>query len=190
LVVAMPSNPAPGQLEVVRGFVNTLDLEEDREELDTPAAAAAWLAEHGLLQDDAAAVTAAQLDRARALREAIRAVLRAHRDGTTAPEAAAILDAEACRARLGVHFGPDGLARDEPAAEGFDAAIGRLLLAVAQAQRDGTWNRLKVCVADDCQYAFYDRSRNRSAVWCDMAVCGNREKVRAYRRREAAHQHS
>jgi predicted RNA-binding Zn ribbon-like protein len=43
--------------------------------------------------------------------------------------------------------------------------------------------RLKVCPADDCQSAFYDTSRNRSAVWCDMAVCGNRQKVRTFRAR-------
>jgi predicted RNA-binding Zn ribbon-like protein len=43
--------------------------------------------------------------------------------------------------------------------------------------------RLKVCPADDCQAAFYDKSRNHSAIWCDMAVCGNRAKVREYRER-------
>jgi len=49
---------------------------------------------------------------------------------------------------------------------------------------DGTWERLKVCLADDCQWAYYDRSRNRSSVWCDMQVCGNRQKVRAFRARQ------
>jgi predicted RNA-binding Zn ribbon-like protein len=34
-----------------------------------------------------------------------------------------------------------------------------------------------------CQWLFYDRSRNRSAVWCQMAVCGNRIKTKAYRER-------
>jgi len=50
---------------------------------------------------------------------------------------------------------------------------------------DGTWARVKACVADDCQWAFYDSSRNRSGRWCDMAVCGNREKVRTYRSRQS-----
>jgi predicted RNA-binding Zn ribbon-like protein len=52
---------------------------------------------------------------------------------------------------------------------------------VAAAAADGTWERAKACRADDCRWAFYDQSRNRSARWCDMAVCGNRTKVRAYR---------
>ena len=49
----------------------------------------------------------------------------------------------------------------------------------------GTWDRLKVCRNDECQWAFYDRSRNRSGAWCTMAVCGNRMKGRAFRRRQA-----
>ncbi len=57
------------------------------------------------------------------------------------------------------------------------------LKRIADAQAAGTWERLKSCPADDCRWAFYDRSRNRSAVWCNMAVCGNRAKVRSYRER-------
>ena len=45
---------------------------------------------------------------------------------------------------------------------------------------------LKVCPADDCQWAFYDQSRNRSAIWCDMEVCGNRHKVARVPRAPAA----
>jgi predicted RNA-binding Zn ribbon-like protein len=48
---------------------------------------------------------------------------------------------------------------------------------------DGTWVRLKACLDPDCGWAFYDRSRNRSGHWCEMAVCGSRHKVRAYRAR-------
>ena len=72
----------------------------------------------------------------------------------------------------------------EPCVDGPDGALAALLAPVAEAMSDGTWARVKACRADDCQWAFYDFSRNRSGTWCDMAVCGNREKVRAYR---AAH---
>src|SRR3712207_8580100 len=44
--------------------------------------------------------------------------------------------------------------------------------------------RLKACPWDSCQWAFYDQSRNRSGVWCNMAVCGNRAKVAAHRSEE------
>lgn len=42
-------------------------------------------------------------------------------------------------------------------------------------------SRVKLCPCADCREAFFDRSRNSSRVWCDMAVCGNREKSRTFR---------
>jgi predicted RNA-binding Zn ribbon-like protein len=36
--------------------------------------------------------------------------------------------------------------------------------------------RLRACPA--CDWLFLDRSRNGSRIWCDMAVCGNRQKAR------------
>ena len=54
---------------------------------------------------------------------------------------------------------------------------------VQRAIVDGTWARLKACRWDTCQWAFYDTSKNRSGSWCSMAVCGNRAKAAAYRRR-------
>ena len=53
----------------------------------------------------------------------------------------------------------------------------------AEADAHGRWTRLKLCPADDCLVPFYDRSKNRSRRWCDVAVCGNREKTRTYRSR-------
>jgi predicted RNA-binding Zn ribbon-like protein len=40
--------------------------------------------------------------------------------------------------------------------------------------------RLKLCPAADCGWIFLDRSKNNSRRWCDMRVCGNREKVRRF----------
>lgn len=43
--------------------------------------------------------------------------------------------------------------------------------------------RLRIC--GNCGWLFIDRSRNRSRIWCDMAVCGNRQKAsRHYHRRK------
>ena len=50
----------------------------------------------------------------------------------------------------------------------------------------GSWERFKICPADDCLRAFFDRSRNRSRTWCSMQVCGNREKARTFRKRTRA----
>jgi predicted RNA-binding Zn ribbon-like protein len=174
---------APGALERVREFVNTLDLEEERETLTTPAALRTWLADAGLLEA-AARSTAADLRRAIALREALRAVLLSH-NGAPAPpaEIAVTLDSVARRARIGLHFDERGASTLQPAAAGVDGALGRLLAIVHAAEADGTWLRLKACRDDGCAWAFYDQTRNHSRAWCDMQVCGNRAKVRAYRER-------
>ncbi len=176
------SNPAPGTLELVRSFVNTYEAETGEETLSSPAALRGWLAERGLLAEGAR-VGDADLRRAVELREALRSVLLSHHGEPLDPAVPALLDDAARRARLEVRFTPDGGAAVAPRAEGPDAALGALLAIVHDAMREGTWARLKVCPADDCRWAFYDRSRNRSAVWCDMKVCGNRHKVREYRAR-------
>jgi predicted RNA-binding Zn ribbon-like protein len=178
------SNPAPGVLETVRAFVNTRDVDDDIELLSGPEELAAWLGEQELLgaERDVRA-TRADLTRAIELREALRAHLFAHHGDPLAEGAAAVLDAASRRARLTVRFsGPDTTVL-QPEAHGVDGALGRLLAIIAGAIADGTWVRLKACPEDTCQWAFYDASRNRSAVWCNMAVCGNRSKVRSFRER-------
>jgi predicted RNA-binding Zn ribbon-like protein len=60
-----------------------------------------------------------------------------------------------------------------------------VLAAVGAAMADGSWRRLKACRSDSCRWAFIDNARNLSRQWCDMAVCGNRAKARAYRSRNA-----
>jgi predicted RNA-binding Zn ribbon-like protein len=182
----MASNPAPGDLDLVRAFVNTWDGEDDVERLPGPRELRDWLAERGLLPAGAR-VTAAEHRHAIQVREALRALLLANAGLDLDPSAGPVLDAAALRAQLGVRFDAHGHVRAVPEASGVAGALGRLLQIVAAAQDAGTWPRLKACLADDCQWAFYDRSRNRSAVWCDMRVCGNRQKVRSYRERHRPH---
>ena len=69
---------------------------------------------------------------------------------------------------------------------GAEAGAGLLilLLAIRDAQHDGTWRRLKACGNPDCRWAFYDRSHSRAGAWCDMATCGNRIKNRRLRQRQ------
>lgn len=175
--------PAPGQLALVQGFINThYDLEVDHgaEVLSSPTALFAWLSGAGLIETSTR-LTALDLDRALALRESLRELA-----ATSDSSAREQVDRLADGARLEVHFTADGPRYSGARGTGFDGAIGSLLAIVAEAMTDGTWSRLKVCPGDDCGWAFYDHSRNRSGVWCSMAVCGGREKARAhYRRRRA-----
>ena len=68
-------------------------------------------------------------------------------------------------------------------APGIDGVLGDVLVVCLAAMADGSFGRLKCCRNRNCRWAFYDRSKNRSATWCSMQICGNRTKTRSYRRR-------
>jgi predicted RNA-binding Zn ribbon-like protein len=164
--------PAPGRLALVQRFVNTVDFEHGREQLHTPARLQALLLELGLL-DAGVRVTEADLERALKIREGLRGLALANNEG---------VDDSVLEAELVVRIdGRDGVL--EPARRNVDGALADLIGVVYTAMADGTWSRLKACRREVCHWLFYDRSRNRSAVWCQMAVCGNRTKTRAYRAR-------
>jgi predicted RNA-binding Zn ribbon-like protein len=84
-------------------------------------------------------------------------------------------------ASLAVTVREDGRLELVPSAGGIDGAIAEILAAALVAVIEGTWPRLKAC--PNCHWAFYDRSKNRSASWCSMALCGNRLKTKNYRQR-------
>jgi predicted RNA-binding Zn ribbon-like protein len=69
--------------------------------------------------------------------------------------------------------------------DGGSDLLAEVLAAVVAAMTDGSWPRMKACAADDCRYAFYDHTRNRSGRWCDVAGCGGKARMRAYRQRWA-----
>ena len=176
---------APGALELVRAFVNTLDLEEGTDAIATSDGLAAWLREAGL--SSSGAVDAGDVARAAGVREAFRDLLLANNEGTApSRDAAATLDATAARAGLRLRVGADGQAALVSGAAGLDGALGALLVVTYRAMESGSWRRLKACRNDTCRWAFYDHSRNHSGHWCSMSVCGNRLKVQAYRARRAS----
>ena len=176
--------PAPGRLGLVQAFINTVDLEDQREELISAEQLRIWLAAHELL-DSAEPISEADLQRAIVFREALRALLLANNDGIIDAGAIEILNRSAERASLRICFGPAGQAQIEPTAAGLDGALGRMLAIVYTAMVEGSWARLKACRNDICRWAFYDASKNRSGAWCAMTLCGSRSKARAYRRRQA-----
>jgi predicted RNA-binding Zn ribbon-like protein len=177
----MPS-PAPDPLALVQQFVNTYDTEDDREDLDSPAALKAWFLARDLIPD-ACTVGAADLERARTTREALRAMLLTNCGEPANARAAETVNEAAARAALTLQFDADGGSSLRPSAPGVDGAIGTILSVVFASMADGTWTRLKACPEETCRVAFYDSSKNRSKRWCSMEVCGNRTKVRAYRNR-------
>lgn len=179
----MPSIQPPAEAELIAGFVNTAEIEKGTDDLATTAGLGAWLRSHGFAGDDP---TEEERRRAVELREALREILAGHNGHDVDPEAVDDFNRLAGEARLGVTLDGDGRPRLRAAGGGTAAAIAAITAAVAEAAERGTWERLKICREDSCQWAFYDRSKNRSGTWCDMQVCGSRAKMRSYRLRKAA----
>jgi predicted RNA-binding Zn ribbon-like protein len=173
------------QLDLVRDYVNTLDIEAGTDRISSPDELATWLSEQGLV-DDLVEPSDDEVADALAVREAIRELLLAN-NGVEADAAAAskTLEDAGRRAQLTVRF-ENGRPLLAPEGEGTRAAIGRMVATVAELAPTEEWKRLKSCRDDNCRVAFYDKSRNRSRAWCSMEVCGNREKARSFRARHAA----
>ena len=173
----------PAELQPIRDLVNTFDLEDRVEQLTDPSVLRDWLVEHELLAP-ATPVSAADLAATIELREALRAILRVNDGHPVEAEAVEVVNRAAGELPLQLRFAPDGEPVLGPRPDGVRGALAAMLAGIALAKAQGTWGRLKVCSSDTCQWAFYDRSKNRSGRWCSMQVCGNRTKTRAYRARQ------
>jgi CGNR zinc finger/Putative stress-induced transcription regulator len=174
--------PAPGELGLVQAFINThYDLvhEHGAEVLADVAALRGWLTEHDLIAPGAA-VSDSDLRRALAAREALRTLA----GGGSDPSTLAVLNG----ARIKINFGPTGPQLEPADAGTVDGALATLVGIVAREMLTGRWSRLKVCPGENCGWAFYDGSRNRTGRWCSMSVCGGRAKAKAHyhRQRELA----
>jgi predicted RNA-binding Zn ribbon-like protein len=176
---------APGPLRLVQLFVNTLDIENDVEELSSAAALGETLVRIGALPEHEGRLGDTDLRIAVEAREALRSLSLGNSGIPVPKDALVTLERVARAAQFTLRFQPDGRARLVPAATGLDGALGRILAVVHEAMMDGSWARLKGCPRDVCHWVFYDRSRNGSGKWCAMAVCGNRTNTRAYRGRRA-----
>jgi predicted RNA-binding Zn ribbon-like protein len=184
-VPGQETKPAPMPLLLVQSFVNTWDGDDRSDLLLDPPAAHDWLTAAGLW-DAGRAPEPAELHLARRVRESIRAMLVANGGGPSpAPGDLHALQAAARTVRPVLQAGPDSQVSIAAGPGGpFDAGLVTVLLAIRDAQRDGTWQRLKACGNPDCRWAFYDRSHSRAGAWCDMATCGNRIKNRRLRQRQ------
>ncbi|MFJ6393363.1 CGNR zinc finger domain-containing protein [Streptomyces sp. NPDC091972] len=173
--------PAPDKLRLVQDLLNTAPVTKRRGDvpdlLDAPDSAAKWLSGHGI------SATSPGVNSLRELRDAIRRSLiaRDHGPDAVSGQAPVVIEASA-RLRLDA----DGIVRFAPGPAGIPALIEHVLTAIHDAQRAGTWRRLKLCRSQECLVAFWDSSRNTSGVWHDVRTCGNAENLRKSRARRAA----
>ena len=145
-------------VDLVLDFLNTIDVEDGTDVLGDLVGWHAWLSAHGL--------TAADVTPVRDARTAMRAAVG--EPGSAAPGLSA-------QVTVSLDTGTPRLVAGD--------VVGAVLAAASRLVVLGEWDRIKICPADDCRWAFFDRSRNHSRTWCSMRVCGNREKARAWRER-------
>lgn len=179
-------------------FANTVDhrpADRRRDLLQEYADLVAWGRQAGVLAAEEAdellraarrrpAAARDALRRATALREGLYGIFAALADGRT-PDAAdvALLERhvrEAWRRARLVRGRPGYRWEWERAAGALDRVVWPVARDAADLLVAGEVGRVRECRADDCAWLFVDVSRNRSRVWCDMKVCGNREKARRH----------
>jgi len=177
---------APEPLLAIQALANSQASEDDPEQLVDATRSREWLTGFGLLTPGGE-VSEKGRKQLVELRRCVRTLIDANMTGDQDEAASAELARIAARHPVPVHVGADGTIDVdlEPAAS-VDTLIAQMIGIVLRAQIDGSWERLKICAADSCRWAFFDVSKNRGGHWCSMEVCGNREKNRAYRERKAS----
>lgn len=189
--------------DLLIGFVNTRPHDKQPNELLADGdAVARWFQAAGVgdpdatptsraeaqprSHSDALSATDADAATARELRAALLSILRAHAgcdEGVAAvPEAEAHLRRAALRFPMTTVVTADGCEL-HPTGTGIDRAFASLLGAVADLASRGAWTRVKVCKNGTCYAAFFDKTRNSSALYCGTA-CSGRMATRAYRERK------
>jgi predicted RNA-binding Zn ribbon-like protein len=175
--VDLPRADVPAAVAVVRDFVNTTDHETGSDDLATPAALAAYLHHEGLTTALERATTS-ELDLAHRLRAGLRRALEKHdARSTELSSLAAVLEQLDVSLTCGA-TGPE-LTTSAP---GIAGGLARIGVAAHTMAVGGDWRRLKVCSSDECGWAYFDHSKNRSRSWCEYG-CGNKIKTRSYRAR-------
>jgi predicted RNA-binding Zn ribbon-like protein len=177
--VDVPRPDVPAPIAVVRDFVNTTDHETGVDDLTTKAELSRYLVREGLLARSARA-TDEDLALALRLRAGLRRALELNHDGSA--EALPALGEALRELPIGLDWAGAAPAL-RATASGVRGALAEIGLAAHTATTDGIWWRLKVCAYDECEWAYYDNSKNRSRNWCEYG-CGNKVKTRNYRERQ------
>ena len=192
-------------------FLNTLHdagAEDPGEELSSNVDLAAWAAQAGILSaSEASRLQARALrnyvqlnlmgqkraslrDNARALREALRQIFqRAVRAGKVAPSDVEtlnrLLERFPAAGRIERSNG-DWTLSWESQASGAEKIFYAIVKSAAELVATARWRTVRECASDTCTWMFLDTSKNHSRRWCEMARCGNRDKVHRFRARRGA----
>jgi predicted RNA-binding Zn ribbon-like protein len=180
----------PQEIALLYEFANSIDLRRfvqqgtvhvSNDELGTAQQLEDWMRARGLLEPGDT-VDAQHHRRALALREALRSFLAVGTEDRLGDVSAATrLNEASARFPLVVSAPGAGNLALRPASG--SSGLGRVLAELQLLSETNRLDRLKICASDECRWVFYDRSKPGNRRWCSSALCGNRQKTRAYRRR-------
>ncbi|PBC77701.1 putative RNA-binding Zn ribbon-like protein [Streptomyces sp. TLI_235] len=154
------------------------------EVLHRPADLADWI-DACRLDTGEVAVGPADVAAARELRDALWRLTEARADGAPgAPGDYEAVNRAAAAPPPVPRIGPDGR-RAAPAPTTATAVLSAVARDAVALFTGPYADRIRACVAHDCQLHFVDTSRPGRRRWCSMERCGNRQKVRALRARQA-----
>jgi predicted RNA-binding Zn ribbon-like protein len=171
--------------ERVLAFVNTLSSRPTSapvERLDSYQSLVAWAREQHLVSAAAAQRLGAQ---ARKHPHQAAAVLASAIDAGRQPGGAVLETIGEClagayaNARLVPHEG--ALQWVASAEDDLDRVLWEIGRAAGRLVVSPRLAKVRACAASDCGWWFVDDTKNRSRRWCDMKLCGNREKLRRFR---------
>jgi len=173
-----PDRAAPGELELVRRFCNSLNRENGADRFATAAGFDRWLASEGI---PAARPSRSDLRHVRAVRDALHDLTVANGQRRADPDAWRRVAGALTTATYVLEPDDDGPTLVPHAAAASEVFLAQVALICLRACDGGTFERLKACA--HCEWTVYDHSKNRNARWC--TVCGGRHNARTYRQRKA-----
>jgi predicted RNA-binding Zn ribbon-like protein len=176
-------------------FTNTLHdhgMSDPGEDLKTPTDLMEWATQAGLLRDKKTYklgwVQADQMRfrRVLALRELLYEIFsRAAKGKNPQPQALQSFQSFYQNAIRRAEFRPvaDHYQLTWPAAtHPFERISQEIARSAADLLTSDALTRVRQCSGENCSWLFVDNSRNGMRRWCDMKACGNRAKVRRFRR--------
>lgn len=167
--------PAPGNLVLVHGFLNTWSDELGIEDFETASSTEAWMREAGLWTG-ARKMTLTQHKRIVGFRNDLRSWIIDHKNPQSLNDLSSLIP-------LSAEFRSTGEIKLRPSGNACDRALGTLISVISESIQNGSWDRLKCCDLATCGWAFYDPTRSRTKRWCSMKTCGSRHKSREYYKR-------
>ena len=173
-----PGRAAPGDLELVRRFCNSLNRENGADRFAAADGFDAWLLSEGL---PATRPNRDALAKIVAFREALHTITVANQQKRPPAHAWAELADVVSEVTFQIRA-RDGLDLVAVSPSRSMAFLGNLALICQRAHSDGTLRRLKSC--SHCEWTIYDASKNQSGRWCSMNACGGRHNARSYRQRK------